>query len=140
MKSKIRLEAGALPHGPHGRCVSEDTPSRAKRPGACVVGAIAMTVVAGCSAPTSQPVGAFVGAGAGPLVLPAASDPAQAEEMELALARYDGRLDWTLGAPAPMLGDSDVTFTTILDQQFTWNGRVYDSYTNTRRTWRRSGS
>lgn len=72
------------------------------------------------------------------LVLPDPNDAPRAESIELALARLDGRLDATLGAPARPATFIDDTWTLVRDQQFTWNGRVHDSYMNTRRTYRRA--
>lgn len=83
---------------------------------------------------------ALRGDGAAPrtLVLPDPNGETRAAAIELALARLDGRLDATLGAPARPTTFIDDTFTLVRDQQFSWNGRVHDSYMNTRRTYRRA--
>lgn len=101
---------------------------------------VASGVVAACAPPPPAMHTAFTGATAGPLVLPSSDDQVRAEQMDQMLLAFSGRLDHTVGAPAPSLVDRDTTVISVIDQQFTWNGRVHDSYNSTRRTVRRLGN
>jgi len=102
---------------------------------AVVASTIVVTI--GCS-PSSAPMSTgFGAASSAPLVMPAANDQQRAAEIDAAVASLDGRLDSTLGAPARNRVDTDVTIVGVVDRQFSWNGRVFDSYNNTRRTVRR---
>jgi len=71
-----------------------------------------------------------------PLVLAAPSSDARAAHMQelLESPALAGRLDSTMGAPGGTLILDDVTSITVYDQQYTWNGRMYDSYANMRST------
>jgi len=108
--------------------------------GAAVLGAITLSsvpaLITGCSARSVPLTTGFGAQTATPLVMPAANDATRAASMLVATDALDGRLDATLGAPERTVVTADFTDISVLDQQFTWNGRVYDSYVNVRRTYR----
>lgn len=104
---------------------------------ACVVSS-ALSLLQGCSTPRAPVVTGLSEHQIGVTVLPAAHDESRAMSMLVANSAIEGRLDGTLGAPERSIVDTDVTATSITDQQFSWNGRVFDSYVNVRRTFRRA--
>lgn len=71
-----------------------------------------------------------------PLVLASSTDAARAESIEEILESVPlaSRLDSTMGAPGSTLVIEDVTAIGVIDRQFTWNGRMFDSYASTRWT------
>ncbi len=96
-------------------------------------------LAAACSSPPAGPsVTAFSGPSLErtPVVLAAPADEpraaaiAECQESAWLAARLDG----TMGAPAPTIVLDDLTAIQVVDQQFTSNGRMYDSYANTRWT------
>lgn len=98
----------------------------------------ASLALGGCGAPTRSLAEASwkVDPRAAPLVLasPSGDDRTAAIASLLDAPELAGRLDGTMGAPGATLVVDDVTATQVLDQQFTSNGRMYDSYANMRWT------
>lgn len=94
----------------------------------------------GCTTCRTFSSGSCADDGASVVVLAAPSDETKALAFDETLAdpALAGRLDASLGAAPRPLVLSDETGTVILDQQFTWNGRIHDSYVNSQRTYRRS--
>jgi len=95
-------------------------------------------LLGGCSAAPAKSAPVVAARGTAALVLASATDPTTADAVGelLESPMLAGRLDGMMGSPPPILVEADVTTIQVLDQQFTWNGRVYDSYTNTRWTTR----
>lgn len=122
---------------------------RFRRIGGAVVALVTALVAGACEAPPARVADGFDGrpagaaatgdaAASGTLVLADPRDEARARSIDVAMGHLAGRLDASLGAPARSFTYTDATATWVLDQQFSWNGRIYDSYVNTRRTYRRA--
>lgn len=126
--------------------------TRSVRFGACVRAALGLAVawtlvpLGGCATNARSVGGAPANAApagstrsAAPLVLASPRDEHQAEAVATFLESplLMGRLDGMMGAAPPFILDSDDTVVRVVDQQSTWNGRVFDSYTSTRWTSRR---